>query len=394
VLGAVMKKTMFMILVIFSIFSSLIAMKQKEENNSKNYFEVWFNFERKQYDFALGEKFFKYSHSNNKNLINKDRDCFNPSFIKNIEKSTKKLEELGGKYISVESKNHKKIHCTFINRKSGTLLVFGPGFPVARQKMLTFIKLFSIPKYDLLLFDYPGIGAEHSIGKSSYFLPWKWKGFLSWLIGKVDFNASALGATEEEEVITVVNYFKKKNKYKKVYGLGVCFSAYVFAKVICKRPDLFDKLILDGVWLSVERVVRTIAKNPSLICSSENPRSPVAYLTRRDWFQSVSVNMLEWLAWTKIKTPSMVSYLSELKCPVLFFQCLNDCYCSNDEFLKIWDGIKGEKTACFTKNSHGRNHVKQPKVYKEIANKFFELSGNDFLNFLQGNAMKSRNAKI
>lgn len=374
------KKLGAICLAVLFVFSSLLAINSLHKTLEEE-FAVKAFIRKKKLECVLGNKFFKFAHKQEESLKSRDLDCFTSSFIKDRTKAMQKLEKLGGKNIVVSREGSQKIHCTFFDRKSDTLLVLGVGFPVVRQRMLPFVKLF--PKYDLLLFDYPGIGSDHNIGFSSYFFPWRWKGLLSWAIAKVDFNVSSFGATEEKDVITVVDYFKKQKDYKNVFGLGLCFSSYTFAKAAAKRSDLFNKLILDGNWPSVERVVRTIAKNPSLISSAENPRSPLPCLTDCELFQSFIVKCLEWVAWANIRTASLKSYLSKVRCPVLFFQCLGDCYCDKGEFAKIWDSVKEDKIAVFTRNVHGRNHVWQAEGYKAISERFFDLSCDEFVIFIK-----------
>jgi len=381
-----MKKIIFVLGAVFA-FGSLVAMNNPKKSLSE---ELTFRAQAQGQDVTcvLNDKFLDFAYENNKTLKSKDSNCFKASFIKNKESAMAKLQELGGKPVTVFHKDAPDIHCTFFDRDSKVLLVLGVGFPVQRQRMLPFVKLFL--DYDLLLFDYRGIGLDHHIDTSSYFLPWKWKGLLSWAIAKVDFNDSGLGALEEKDVIAVVDAFKKKKDYNRVFGLGLCFSSYVFVKAAAARPNLFDKLLLDGSWPSVERVVKTIIKSPSLISSAENPRSPAPFLTHKDWFQSVALKLFEWVAWADVRTLPLTEYLPKLSCPILFFQSSKDCYCDNNEFFDIWDFVTTTKAVVFTQNVHGRNHVWQAEAYKEISQAFFDLDYDKFVKFIQKNCNKNQ----
>ncbi len=328
---------------------------------------------------TLDFSFLKLAYECNKTLKSSDPDCFNPVFIKNPRKAFQKLNELSGEPLTVSCETSPAIHCTFFDRKSDTLLVLGTGFPVQRERMLPFVKIF--PTYDLLLFDYRGIGSDHSIDVS-YLLPWKWMGLLSWEIRGIDFNVSGIGTLEEDDVIAAIDACKQQKNYRNVFGLGLCFSSYVFARATAKRPNLFDKLIFDGSWPSLERVVKSIIKDPSLLCTVETPHSPLPCLTDQEITQACGFKLTEWLAWVDLHTLPLSYYLSKLTCPILFFQSLNDCYCNAEEFATLWNAVKTPKFAIFTNNLHGRNHVWQAEAYKEIAHAFLENQPNLFMENL------------
>jgi pimeloyl-ACP methyl ester carboxylesterase len=365
-----LKKLLFFILIFISIntnhsYLNGLTLKTKTNEQKKRY--------------LLDSNYFCEL---NKNLKSNDPDCFNSRFIKDSEKASLKLEELGGQYAQIlDERSENIIHCTFFDRASDTLLVLGVGFPVQRQRMLPFVKLF--PKYDLILFDYRGIGSNHDIIKWDLLFPWKWKGLLSWLIAKVDFNISGLGTLEEDEVIAVVKACKSKKNYKNVFGLGLCFSSYVFAKAAEEEPTLFDKLIFDGSWPSLELVIRRIIKDPSLICSVENPHSLFPCLTHRTCTQSLGIKLLEYILWLNLYTFPLSHYLSKLTSPMLFIQSVEDCYCNKEEFKELWREVKTSKAVLFTENLHGRNHVWDAEVYKEVSENFFDFDFDDFLKWIE-----------
>lgn len=331
--------------------------------------------------YVLGRQFLEWAYNRNRDLKSSDPVCFTPAFIKNQQKASQKLKDLGGIPLTVPGGLSPDVHCTFFDRNSDKLLILGSGFPVQRERMLPFVKLF--PSYDLVLFDYRGIGADYQPDKLSLLYPWKWKGFISWVISKVDFNISGVGTLEEDDVIAVLDTCKQRKNYRQVFGLALCFSSYVFSRAAAKRPDLFDKLIFDGSWPSLERVAKSIVKEPSLLCSVENPHSPVPCITQRQCVQSFVMGLLEWIAWVDLHALPTSFYFSKLRCPVLFIQCLNDCYCNAEEFEKLWDVVETPKAAVFTDNLHGRNHVWQAEACKEITNAFLDHSFNDFVNLVK-----------
>lgn len=330
---------------------------------------------------VLGPQFLKSAYECNLELKRSDSECFDPAVIKNPQKAFQKLFQHGGESFTVSSDSLPDIHCTFFNRNSDTLLILGTGFPVQRERMLPFVKLFA--SYDLLLFDYRGVGFDHHINVS-YLLPWKWQGLLSWEIRGMDFYTSGIGTLEEDDVIAVVDACKQRKSYKQVFGLGLCFSSYVFAKAATKRTDLFSKLIFDGSWPSLERVVKSIIKDPSLLCTVENPHSPMPFVTNSQTFQKCMLKLVEWLTWLNLHTLPLSYYLSNLRCPILFIQCTNDCYCNAEEFAELWNSVKMPKAVIFTGNLHGRNHVWQSESYKKITTLFLDQPFEDFIKSMYG----------
>jgi hypothetical protein len=331
------------------------------------------------FDIVLADDFDRLAQERNPEL---NGACFDRTFIRDSTRAGKLLGTLGGKKGVLTS----GVQCTFLDRNSDTLLVIGTGFPVPRERMLPFVKIF--PAYDIMLFDYRGIGSDHELGPSSL-LPWKWKGIASWYGFNVDINVSGLGTVEEKDVIALVNESKQLKAYKHVYGLGQCFSSYVFAKALCLEPELFEKVIFDGSWPSLQRVIKTIIKNPSLLCEVKNPRSPMACLTSQECFQDCIQKLVEWGMWIDVKTARpMAHFLPHIQCPILFFQSLDDCYCNAQEFNTLWESTTSDKVAVFTHNLHGRNHTWQPEAYKEIATMFFDSKLDVFCGLLSGFNLK------
>jgi hypothetical protein len=322
---------------------------------------------------TLNEHYLQKICEKHKTLVSNDPDCFDSKVIKNQEKAFTKLKELGGKTFTIQEKNDQPdISCIFFDRShlSDVLLVIGVGFPVPKERILPFVKLF--PHYSIVSFDYAGVGKDHNVTVDHYYeLLWKWRGLLSWKIAKADFNISKLGTTEENQVITVIDHCKKEKKYKQVFGLALCFSTYTFSKAAAKNPTLFDKLIFDNSWPSIDKVIKRIIKNPSHLCSVENPHSPLPCITHHNWFQVGTLKLLEYLLWLDLHTLPLSHYLSKLICPIMFIQSVNDCYCTEKEFDILWKSVATNKTVLFTQNLHGRNHVRQPEIYTEFAHNFF-----------------------
>ncbi|MCB9493238.1 MAG: hypothetical protein H6679_03115 [Epsilonproteobacteria bacterium] len=269
------------------------------------------------------------------------------------------------------------LECLYLKRKSNTLLVIGPGFPVPKERMISFVDLF--PNYDLLFFDYRGQGG--SVYKdSSWFSLAAWLGFGTKCLFGVDMAATKLGQQEHDDLYAVVEAVKQKKQYQHTYGIALCYSSYIFAKAQALKPNLFQKLILDGCWPNVASVVRKIAQYPSLVCGRQPPGSPCSWLTDAQWFQDIGQWIVESTSGADLgKFVELSEYAKHLNIPVLFWQCGDDCYCSAEQFEKIWQATKAWKMSIFTKNRHGRNHVWQRELYAYLGNYFFENALNEAL---------------
>lgn len=301
---------------------------------------------------------------------------FNTSFIKNPDTVRQwHKTRLGGKFFTTKTVDDTTIHGTFFDRHSDTLLVIGEGFTNNREVMSPFIDIFS--DYDVVLFDFRG----HNYVKPTL------TDIESWPLcpSKVFFGADAddvtFGKREELDVYAVVDYCKKHKQYKKICGLGVCYGAFIFLKAAALKHDCFDKLILDGCWLSLRRVVDKLKKDLRMICVPQEGGWSEHWLLKRAWVQ----NIVEWLAVNFIGLDlgdiSLLDYTGRCgdKLSLLFFYGKDDLMVTRQEFEALWNSIKiPQKSVIVTANPHVRNHWKQKELYALIGKLFFE---EDFLSF-------------
>ncbi|MFA5074524.1 MAG: alpha/beta hydrolase [Candidatus Babeliales bacterium] len=329
-------------------------------------------------EVSLGTAFIESAKLNNQDLTN---SCFfDRTFLNKPKKVRILLSELNYQNFEIK-KDGYNLHYSFFDRKNNKLMVIGGGFPVPREKMAPFFKLF--PDYDILIFDYRGQGLDHSTNWKSLY-PSNWLAGLSHKLFGVDLNISRIGTKEEDDLITIIDEVKNRKTYDKVFGLGMCFSSFVFVRALSLYPNLFDKLILDGSWPSLKLVVKKIAKNPSLVCTVHNPHSPIPWLTNKESIQNFLVRFVEKISGTNFNSVDLMqTYLAQVKIPVLFFQSVNDCYCSQEEFENLWQTVRPFKVAIFTQEPHGRNHVWQREVYKDISNLFLEKSPDEFVSLIK-----------
>jgi len=312
---------------------------------------------------------------------------FDTSFIPNTKKvrahhiKPKHHQANVGILFTVKTHQNQIIRCTFFNRDSDKLLVIGAGFTNPREYMSPFIDMF--PDHDVLLFDFRGHGYQefkiHDVNT--------WPMNLLEIIPGVNIapDEVTLGQEEDQDVAAVVTAFKKRKTYTEVHGLGVCYGAFVFLKTAAQFNTIFDRLILDGCWLSLPLFVEKVRQDLKTIIN------PQAGGWSKHWLfgNQTFVKALEWNVVNtfglNLHDLSLEDYLGKItKTKLLFFYGKDDLMVHRHEFQQIWDGVKSvEKTVVITSNPHVRNHWKQKEIYKLIADLFLTLDQKDFINCLQ-----------
>ncbi len=269
---------------------------------------------------------------------------------------------------------------TLFDRHSDTLLVIGGGFTNERELMAPFLAMF--PHYDIVLFDYRGHGFRQ-------FNVWDKKSwplsFSKWMIG-CRLRDTYLGQEEHNEVFAAVDYAKSRKAYKRVFGLGVCFSAFVFLKAASLRKNLFDKLVLDGCWLSLPLFLQKIKTDPQLIFDPQHGGCAHDSCFKKPRVQGILLGMLSSIFGLKFHNLSLTDFLPNLSpsLSLLFFYGKNDLVVARNEFEELWNAVPVyEKTAIVTSNAHVRNHWKQKELYAQACQLFFEQPHNYFIELLR-----------
>lgn len=271
-----------------------------------------------------------------------------------------------GKSFEVYTDDGVTLPCTFFDRGSENLLIVGEGFTNYREFLVPFAAMFE--DFDVVLFDFRGHGYNPAWAKS-----------LSKMTFDVEGSLVTFGKKEHMDVYAVVDGFKRYKQesgtaYKNVFGLGVCYSALIFLKAAAEWPGLFDKLVLDGCWLSLPLFVQKLTKDLKAIC---NPQTGG---WSDHWFfgTPVTQRMTVWLA-KKVwglqfdHDISVLDFASKIeKTKLLFIHGKDDYMIRKHEFETLWDSLKNvEKTAVLTCNPHVRNHWKQKELYRMICELFF-----------------------
>jgi pimeloyl-ACP methyl ester carboxylesterase len=285
-----------------------------------------------------------------------------------------------GQLVTLQTSDGFDIFCTYFDRGSNKLLIVGEGFTNEREKVAPFVDMF--PDYDIVLFDFRGHGYRPFTLSDSG----TWPLSISKYFFGIDTKKTKLGGIEELDVFAVVDGFKKIKNYEQVYGLGVCYSAFIFLKAQACRPDLFDKLILDGCWVSIPLLVEKIKKDPKLICVPQTGGFSDHWLLGNTMVKDFLYKIAKDLMGLPLSDgPSVVNFAHQLQeMPILMIHGKNDLMVVRNEFEELWDALPiKNKTALVTSNPHVRNHIKQKELYKLVCDLFFELDSEHFLTCLQ-----------
>ncbi len=374
-------KYLILFTFIFNLFSNIKAQLFNYEYRT----EIYSNLENKS--FELPEKINTFAKKINASLNNSM--FFDIPFLLNSKKIREHLlkpkyyKQNVGKTIFVETEDSNIVECTYFDRKSDKLLIIGSGFTNVKEKMATFIHMFT--DYDIIIFNLRG----HGINDWKFYNPTTWRINPMHYFFRVNTRKTKLGAEEEKDVTAVVNYFRNMKNYDKVYGLGVCYSALIFIKAqgICQKEKgikLFDKIILDGCWLSLRNFIQKLAQDTKLLYSPQHGGWKESWLTNKEWFRKFIFWLTRAIFKVDIDTVSILPYLDEIKeTPILIFYGKNDLVVTRNEFETIWNNIKTEKTAIITSNAHVRNHIKEKEFYKLSCDLFLELPHKEFISCLK-----------
>ncbi len=299
----------------------------------------------------------------------------NLKFMRNQHLKKKPNHAEVGRIFTVETVDSVKIECTYFDRGSDTLIVVAEGFTNNREQMSPFIAMF--PDVDIVLFDFRG----HGTNEAGLF------NFAKSLAG-IDTSKIRFGLDEDKDVKAVVNGFKKFKQqrtsapYEKVIGLGLCYGAFILAKSQATHKNLFDKLILDGCWLSLPLFVEKVRSD---LLTIANPQSG-GWANHWFWGRKIVKNAAELLVTyvLGLKYHEKISFLDFAKdlseTEILFIQGKDDYMIRRHEFEQLWNAIPGEnKMLMLTSNEHVRNHLKQKELYKLVSDLF--ISGGRELAF-------------
>ncbi len=300
----------------------------------------------------------------------------------------------GGQNLKLkDKKNNNKVNCTFFNRgpKSKKLIIIGTGFGNERERVAPFIHMFH--EYDIIIFDYRGHGYDQpkildtsqlksctienrknikkTISELAPFVNWN-------KVPTLDISKTTFGLKEEAELLTVIKKMKEIKKYDKIFGIGLCFSGYIFSKVASKYPGIIDKLIIDSGLHSIEQIVNKVIEHPELITDPQ--RGHINFNTN---ISNIKNFLRE--AFSKVQIPEKTTgdYLSNVKIPVLFFHGALDILTdlANNLYKNIRATGSAEKAGfIFKRGRHLDIVLKYKEEYAMFSKIFFENRFKDFMH--------------
>ncbi|MBY0353256.1 alpha/beta hydrolase [Candidatus Babeliales bacterium] len=251
-----------------------------------------------------------------------------------------------------------RIPITFFDNNSDTIVILGQGLPAPKESMLGHAYLFDC---DVIMFDY------------------RWnQSYRTFLL-----KALASGCPtqrilhdEEQEVRTVLNFIRTRKKYKRVVGLGECYSTYLFAKVQADerragRPG-FTHLILDSPWHSLRSFAESICKDPLLPLSPGKGGAPRALKAVTSCPPVKRMILATTFAF--LNDVCIEQYLTQLTIPVLFIYGRNDLFVPKKHYDKIWIATpRALRAALITPYCHSGNlRPESEELYRRVCERFIE----------------------
>jgi pimeloyl-ACP methyl ester carboxylesterase len=286
------------------------------------------------------------------------------------------LAHYKGQELALTTEDAHTIHALYFNRNSDTLIVCAPGFGYHKEVMVPFVDLY--PNYDVVIMDQRGHGLEAKAqgvfdrcARASF-------GIVPSLI--------TYGEKETHDVHQLVSTLRQNasGRYKKVIGLGFCYSSLIFGKAAVQFPGLFDKLIVDGSITSLKKVFMRMQKNPLMLAHLRAGGIGPSWLQNSTFFYSMLTTLQKHL-FNRAFDSELVNAqnLSKLTIPVMFVHGHQDVMVSDKEFEKLWSTATScEKVAFLTNNRHLINHLKDKELYHHITTCFIEDTVDTCLNFI------------
>jgi pimeloyl-ACP methyl ester carboxylesterase len=273
-----------------------------------------------------------------------------------IDKAKVKTDAKSGTDVTIRTVNGRAaIFGTFFDHGSDILIVMGPGFGKPRGTLQYYAQIFQ--NYDVLIFDYC------------------WRTNIKNFMGSFKSLRAPIAALFDgpwQDVISVVQYGTSHKKYKKVVGLGICYSAYQFlaAEAECQKNQvhLFDALIIDSCPLSTVDVQKQVFRNISLLYNPLQSTEPgwLQYI----WGLTRVPGMLAWLS-SKFSNYSVLPLCAQIgQIPVLCIHGRADRLVPLESFERMWAAIQSHnKMALITPSSHVLN-IRNQAVYKVVCDQF------------------------
>jgi hypothetical protein len=264
--------------------------------------------------------------------------------------------------ITITTTDNLKLTCSYFNRQKDCVIVVGPGHTNAKEKMALFAHMF--PDFDILIINFRGLAYQERSFNPLYLT--------------LEFTGDArFGQKEELDIQAAVQFLRQQvtldnqPKYRQITGLGICLGAYIFTRAqgLAEQNNLklFDQLILDGCWLSLESVIEKLVADPYLII---NPQTGGASANTKQAIKLTHKLLLKIIKWKfELKldgSSDLCQYFNSITIPTLFFYGKDDKLISRTNFETMWTALPTltPKFAIITDKHHVHNHLTMPYFYK------------------------------
>lgn len=269
--------------------------------------------------------------------------------------------------LTITTADQVQLTCSYFNRQQRRVLVICPGHSNAKEKMAPFVHMF--PDYDLLLINFRGLGYE-PYNFNPVYLALSFTG------------AAGFGQRESADVQAAVAWLRQQvttdgqPRYQQVTGLGICLGAYVLARSQALAGNLFDQLILDGCWLSLERFIDKLAADPQLIFDPQHGGAGPWACQLAQQLKAPALQLLSWGWGVPFDGSSdLTPLLPKITIPILLFYGKDDKLITRSEFTELWQNLNQQNPQRFviiTDKPHVYNHLTLPYFYKLACERFME----------------------
>lgn len=287
-----------------------------------------------------------------------------------IKADKKMVHEMRSDVFFVTTPRGVKIRSSLYRNNKQSLIVIGLGKGADQKAYGIYIAALS-NFYDVLVFEY-----EWQVNKPS-------------LYDKIFHLVKTYFTYNHDEVLSVVGYIRNNTdsfKYDQIIGLGECYSGFMFVKAqaLAKKNNekLFDKLILDSVFLSLDMFIAAIIKDPCMSCDPLKggmPKiiKPLFLIPYWTMYKPIAA-----LLRPHLEGVSMLHYLPDISIPLLYIRGANDPAITDDHFTSLWNSIGScEKAAFITPFHHSNSFQRAGRAYYlDILRNFID---SDFMQFTQ-----------
>lgn len=325
----------------------------------------------------LSDNFNSTACAKHHQLIQDNKEFFNTQLLWDPAKSQHLVEKLGGISGSISLEAGTQINYTYFDRGSETLVVMAPGFGFTKEHLYPLVAMLN--NVDVVCIDQRGHGNAENPATADIARPKTWLAYardtLSHNLFKIYATKIGLGTVEVDDVISLISYMRKVKSFKNVYGLGMCYSAFIFSKAAATykqqtHKNLFDRLILYGALPTTQDLFSRLADAPKFVqklvqkwTSTWAPIIPV------DTWMEVVRSFGSGLVSTPHEALGQISsYLEQLSdIPVMIFQGAQDEIITRSEFMDIWSRLKNSCSFAFiTPGGHLDAHLKTQEQFAEF----------------------------